>query len=257
MKQNYYYGSPNGDEELVLDILSKSDLKSFKTSSIPLTEFWLLRNENVSKKLLDKIDTDIDFESAFKCFEYPVYATEKDSLKKIGRPSMTDLMIITAKYAIAVEGKFTEDLYDTIKEWIDGCSEKSEKPVVLKSWYDYIESYCDYKLSDPKELEEKVVYQFLHRTASACKTSIDKNKLPVVLYQLFYDKEDPKSLKHQEDVKKKLEEFASLLHFKYEKIKLVIELTPITNFDEVKEKYSWAKADLFNLMKKNKVYKFE
>lgn len=251
---NYYYGTPHGDEKLVLDILSQSEVKSFKTSSIPLTEFWLSRNAKLSKKLLDKIDPIIDFDSAVKCFEYPVYATKNG--KKIGRPSMTDLMILTDKYSIAIEGKFTEDLYETICKWLPK-SGKSEKPNVLQSWYEYIESYCDYKSGDMEKIENTVVYQFLHRTASACYCATESNTVPVVLYQLFYDMKDSKSKQHQEEEAKQIKEFASLLQFDPDKIKLLIELTPITNFGEVKQYYDGVKADLFTVMKRKEIYKFE
>lgn len=57
---------------------------------------------------------------------------------------MTDLMIITNKYQIAIEGKFTEDLYETIEHWKLGASEHSEKNDVLSCWYDYVKDFCDF-----------------------------------------------------------------------------------------------------------------
>ena len=254
MKKGYFYGTPDGNENLVLDILSNTKVNSYKTSSIPFTEFWLSKNRKVNTEVIHKIDSDIDLESADKCFEFPVYATNEDG-RNIGRPSMTDLMIITEKYNIAIEGKFTENLYETIKEWKAEASENSEKLNVLNSWYRYIEGYCDIDEKDIEKIEENVVYQFLHRTASACYGCKKNNKIPVVIYQLFYDSKDPKSKKHQEEVKFCLEKFASLLKFN-NRIKFLIELTPITNFNEVKESYSWAKADLFSPMKTKTVYKF-
>ncbi|MCQ2584720.1 MAG: hypothetical protein MJ185_03945 [Treponema sp.] len=258
-RKRYFYGTPEGDEEFLLDILSKTDVKSFKTSSIPLTEFWLSRNKKISRQLLDKIDPAIDFDSAVKCFEYPVYATKNDNgkEKRIGLPSMTDLMLFTEKYAVAVEGKFTEPLYETIEKWLLKKSEKSEKPEVLESWYKYIEPYCNYKETDKTKIESKVVYQFLHRTASACYCSKRDSKIPVVLYHLFYDKDNERSKRDQEYVAKKIEESAELLGFNSDKIKLIIELTPVTNFNEVKERYDGIKGDLFIRMKRKEIYRFE
>lgn len=259
MKKGFFYGTPDGSEELVLEVLSNTKVNSFKTSSIPFTEFWISRNDKLSKKLISEIGLEIDLENSQKCFEYPVYATKIKNGKiiEIGRPSMTDLMILTDKYNIAIEGKFTEDLYETVSEWLKGASENSEKNDVLRSWYNYIKDYCNLEEADMEMIENKVVYQFIHRTASACYGCKETGKIPVVLYQLFYDKNNPKSEKHQTDIAKKIREFASLLKFDESKIKFYVLLTPITNFSEVKEKYSWAKADLFSLMKNKAVYKFD
>lgn len=260
MEKNYYYGTPEGDEELFLDILSKNtDVNSFRTSSIPLTEFWLSRNKELNQTLLNKINPAIDFDSTKKCFEYPVYATKNynGQEQRIGQPSMTDLMLFTENYTIAVEGKFTENLYETIFKWLPKDSKKTDKYDVLQSWYKYIKPYCNYKDKDVNEIEKKVVYQFLHRTASACYCSSKNSTMPVVLYQLFYNKTDEKSKKHQEEVAVKLNEFASLLGFDSKKIKLIIELTPITNFNEVREYYNGIKSDIFSVMKRKPIYKFE
>lgn len=259
MEKGFFYGTPEGSEELLLDVLSNTNVHSFKTSSIPFTEFWLSRNAELSKKIINEIDSAIDLKNSKKCFEYPVYATTVKNGKtvEIGRPSMTDLMIITDKYNIAVEGKFTENLYETINEWLSCSSKNSEKPDVLKSWYNYIRDYCDFDESSLEEIQDKVVYQFLHRTASACYGCKENGKTPVVFYQLFFDKNDPKSRQHQENVEKRLKDFASILKFDETKLKFVIKLTPINNFNEVKEKYGWAKADLFSLMKTKSIYKFD
>ena len=100
---------------------------------------------------------------------------------------MTDLMIRYdelngfSEKQIAVEGKFTEDLYETISEWKKSKSANSNKDDVLKSWYSYIENYCDFSESSKEVVNQNVVYQFLHRTASACFQTGN----PVLLYHLL------------------------------------------------------------------------
>lgn len=256
--ENYFFGNPKGDFGVVLDALSHTKVNSFKTSSIPLAGFWNPKNKNqideVISKLNKELGTSIDFDKATKTFEYPVYA--KDN---IGLPSMTDLMIQYGNFNIAIEGKFTEDLYDTISKWKDGISEKSEKPQVLDSWYDYIKPFVDFDFSnenknEKQKMEDKVVYQFVHRTASAC-YGCEKGKTPVLIYQLFYDDKNQKSKDHQIKVAEKLKEFANILKFKKE-LKFLILLTPITNFSNVEKEFGWAKSDLFLKMKRDAVYKF-
>ena len=48
--------------------------------------------------LIELLGLGIDFDKMQKCFEYPVFA-EKDG-SQIGRPSMTDLMLINNQYRI-------------------------------------------------------------------------------------------------------------------------------------------------------------
>ena len=123
---------------------------------------------------------------------------------------------------------------------------------MLKAWYSFIENYCDFDAASKDSINKNVVYQFLHRTASACYNT----KNPVLLYQLFYDAFDNESIEHQLDVAKKLMSFAKDdLRFN-DKIQFYIAFTPILNLREVARKYSGQKDSLFIIMKKNTIYSF-
>lgn len=258
--KNYFFGNPDSDFNQVLDALSQTKVHSFKTSSIPLAGFWSPSNKGHIDEViaeLAKSGVEIDFDKAKKTFEYPVYAKDEDG--NIGFPSMTDLMIQNEKFNIAIEGKFSEDLYETVSKWKDGISEKSEKPKVLKSWYDYIKPFVNFDFSNENEkqkMEDNVIYQFIHRAASACSDCEKSGKAPVLIYQLFYNDKDEKSKKHQKKVAEKLKEFEKNLKFK-QNLKFLIIFTPITNFFEVERDFGWAKSDLFLKMKDGGVvYKF-
>jgi hypothetical protein len=106
-----------------------------------------------------------------------------------GKPSHTDLMITSGDRAWAVEAKWTEPRYSTVKEWI-AESERAGKPdeaqlkrknreAVANGWLEYIRA----RGAAAPDLEacNQVVYQMLHRAASACATG---NK-PALVYLVF------------------------------------------------------------------------
>ena len=122
---NFYFSSTNNSYEKVLDSLSTTEVHSYKTSSIPLAEFWMPKNSSLSMKIIATIGLNKDeYDTAQKIFEYPVSPIKENP--SIGKPSMTDLMICSKTKLIAIEGKFTEDLYDTIQKWLKGSSQSSQ-----------------------------------------------------------------------------------------------------------------------------------
>ena len=250
--EKYYFTSKESTFEKVLDCFSNTEVHSCKTSSIPLAEFWMPKNKQLIKCIVQKIGiSEEEYTEAEKIFEYPVYS--KNGEKKVGKPSMTDLMIRSDRFQIAVEGKFTEDLYETISEWLKNGSENSQKPNVLKGWLSYIKDYCDSSKWMEADINKNVVYQFLHRTASACYDT----EHPILVYQLFYDVFSEESKLHQIEVAKKLYEFAlKYLFFKKEKIQFFIVFTPILNVQEIETLHRGEKSSLFIQMKTKNIYDF-
>lgn len=253
--KNYYFGESDNGYNAVLNNLTNTEVHSIETSSIPMADFWHPRNKDNINQFLQVLGLDIDIDNASKCFEYPVFALKNG--KEIGRPSRTDLMIIDKKYNIAIEGKYTEPLYETIKKWKNNVSSSfSTKPAVLQSWYNYIRPYTEYSDKDIDSLEQEVVYQFLHRTASACYGSLDNNKIPVVIYHLFFDINDEKNKSHQLSMASKINDFGiGKLKFN-NKIIFRIIMTPLLNVDEVKDKYMNCNSDIFLRLKETQIYKF-
>jgi hypothetical protein len=171
-----YFGKPTDSNYFViLDQLSGTKYNSYKTSSIPLAQYW-----KQYKKALKKLSNGImhDFVTPKLCFEFP---TESGS--GIGKSSMTDLMIIDGLVNVAIEAKYTEYLSresELLKKWIKSGNEKN-RANVLNSWLEMIGKFeSEIVIDDLMEVD----YQFIHRTASACKMS-DK---PYVVYQVFYDR---------------------------------------------------------------------
>ncbi len=261
---DYIYGNPDNafSWKNVASIFAAHDsLNSAQTSSLPLVQFWRPSGEKsegkkmskqaivLLKKCFQKCYNEAEFKRAQLCFEYsvPVYKGSG-----IGKASMTDLMIITAEKAIAVEAKWKEcdERYPTIDEWFKDRLRKGAKQEnlvrVLNGWIKYINEYLDVKkLSSEKKLCKMAVegpagrvddgdytiipdhyktipYQLLHRIASACavanKCNTDANKRntdAIVIYQLFYN-ENNGDLK--EITEKKVQTFANKLNEGYAKL---------------------------------------
>ena len=127
--------------------LSRTKVNSWRTSSIPLAEFWQPANLGAIRRVLETQLADFNPEVALKFFEFPTEAVWNG--KRLGRPSMTDIMILDADWQVAVEGKFTEYLYGggkTVIEWLRECTSVTDAQFrrdVLRAWIGYIrEARC-------------------------------------------------------------------------------------------------------------------
>ena len=195
----YIYGHPNkvNSWENVASIFAAHDsLNSAQTSSLPLVQFWKPEGNGVKDVLEESCGLNRKglCETTFY-FEYPVPVHQKCGGR--GKASMTDLMIISNAYAIALEAKYTEYLkggQESISHWLK--KDKGESPTnrekVLQGWLNYISTKGCSTISQikdrPKETDE-VPYQLFHRLASACAATLDSERKPVVVYQLFCDEE--------------------------------------------------------------------
>ena len=125
-------------------------------------------------------------------FEFKV-----NSERGIGLPSHTDLMVRSGSDRLAVEAKWTEPRYETVEKWIrkPPDPDSSSKPVApdnrhtrLKGWIELIQPYATRPLR--KEEFSNVVYQMVHRAASACAEATH----PQLAYLLFTPLPDGKSV---------------------------------------------------------------
>jgi len=137
-------------DEMIVQCNSK-EFKSPFRSTIPL--LILYRNQpRFCFNLLENTD-----EASF-CFEY-----ETKVAKGKGRSSCTDLMIKSPETCIAVEAKWTEAPYKTVKTWLGNSENKNQ---VLEGWIEMIFNYTGVKVTF--ESISNLPYQLIHRVASAC-----------------------------------------------------------------------------------------
>lgn len=205
----YYYGKPQvGQFDHVIDaFVAHESVHSVKTSSLPLVQFWhdksVMRNveqikgaDGLTGEELRKIQNIFLEKDSLRCFEY---ATCVQGGR--GKASMTDLMLLAKgsnrNYKIAIEAKFTEYQEDpqyrpTVKMW---KSEKNSKKDDGQNREKVLEGWCNYITGNGGELDfsniDEIPYQLVHRIASACAKDEDDNAhIPIVLYHLFYEKDD-------------------------------------------------------------------
>jgi len=184
MSAHYHLGNPNTSSyNDLLDALSASKLNSDRTSSLPLIQFW--KPQNLASRIgsLAEALNLCSLEYATKIFEYPTPIFGKGK----GKPSMTDLMILTENSRIAIEAKYTEctKTYQKIDKWLLAGKDLQNRQLVLDGWLHYIKPYQTVKGLTP-EFRHAVPYQLLHRIASACHKADDKHD-PVVVYHIFFD----------------------------------------------------------------------
>ncbi len=267
----YYYGNPDnsGAWEQTASVFAGHDsVNSEKTSSLALVQFWKPRNWKPRKKLVAQlvlecgVTTDeLLADDSSLCFEYPV-SVNKDSGGE-GKPSMTDLMIITKQHVIAIEAKWTEcgNPYPLIGKWKQNgkCQNDDEgnREKVLKGWMKYIE---DLGYSINREKIDEIAYQFLHRIASSCYVAKHEGCEPQVVYHLFYH-----NTKSHDDVMR----FANKLKNQYEKlfdgekrvplciIETAVEVFLPQGMEEIAKRNKKRLNDIFVWMQKNDVYRFE
>ena len=259
----YYFGFPQGRYTEALAGLACTKVNTCHTSSIPLAEFWQPANLGRIGEMLGRAVPGFCPESDLKYFEFPTEAMWKG--EKIGNPSMTDLMIIGPNYKIAVEGKMTEYVRyreKTIRDWLNEAERAKDVTLrrhLLSAWLNYIHEAGCTGIADYGEFFrdcKDVSYQFLHRTASACKkTGIEKGVMPVLVYQLFFDANDREHIAKMEEFKCELRRWAAAL--KLQNIKFVILSVPVMNMGEVWERFGSMRGELFDLMQRETIYKFD
>ena len=250
----YIFGNPNKAhswENVVSVFAATHSLHSETTSSLPLVQFWKPKRHGLKKVLVDACRLDCKGRDVEKyCFEYPVPVHPKCGGR--GKASMTDLMIITSSYVVAIEAKYTEYLcgkQESISQWLNNPSEGRDETIsanrkkVLQGWLSYIvkkgcakQEQIDGLLGELSD----VPYQLFHRIASACAASLDPKRKPVVIYQVFCDE------------KEKAEDFSRITKGYFDVLAKTLDLqnvdfhvviTPVTN----KPESGTCKADLGQL----------
>jgi hypothetical protein len=211
------FGKPDSyDYNTLLDQFSGTKINSVKTSSIPLVQFW----KNTDKRLtqLGKyLDLNLDQNDLQLCFEYPTVPGQGK-----GKASMTDLMILAGDTQIAIEAKYTE--YRRAEEKVEKWRTKNgnNRQDVLQGWWDMIANFR----TVPNTNDPSIAYQFLHRTASACKGAKKDVQQAIVVYQIFHDTNPQPYL---DRFKKRLQKYVNIIKPEDSKLKFYtweIEVIP-------------------------------
>ena len=87
--------------------------------------------------------------------------------------------VISDTTTFALEAKWTEGRYQSVKKWKVDTKNPDNKKAVLQGWIEYLQPYSNNQLN--MNHMDNVVYQLIHRAASACA----RGKAPRLAYLLF------------------------------------------------------------------------
>ncbi|MDO8863722.1 hypothetical protein Q6D67_18680 [Haliea sp. E1-2-M8] len=119
-------------------------------------------------------------------FEYCVA-----SPKPGGNPSQTDALLISDSRVWAIEAKWREPRYDTVTKRIRNPESDGADPrTTVSGWLQYFRPFAKQDLCLDDFMD--VVYQVLHRAASACAVATARHVLPELVYLHFH----PSSLRN-------------------------------------------------------------
>ena len=191
----FHYGKPTEAMNFadLLQEIPDAEFQNLTRSTIPLLAF--LSDQSRVNKLLQILFkkpgiTDKPYQTSF---EYPVSARCLNCKSK-GKASFTDVMIESLTengrpskdWLVAIEAKYTEKLYESVGEWLQkGNNTKSDnRKNVMQHWWNLLcTGDCRKPISTPEGIKE-VVYQMLHRTASACSMKAEHT---LVVHLLFVE----------------------------------------------------------------------
>jgi hypothetical protein len=86
-----------------------------------------------------------------------------------GKPSCTDLMILSGATSMAVEAKSTEPRYQTVESWLSRETDRNRSDV-LDGWLRLLNRVAHAPIARKKV--EGLPYQLIHRAASACQPDV-------------------------------------------------------------------------------------
>jgi len=116
----------------VVNRYKSTEFTSPTRSTVPLLS--LLKDDKpLFKSLLGSMHMP---EDSNLCLEYTVKPP-----KGTGKVSCTDLMVISGGAALAIEAKWTEDRYETVKNWLQKGSGHSNRQTVIDGWLGLLQKH--------------------------------------------------------------------------------------------------------------------
>jgi len=154
-----HYGTPNPIRSLMdaVPLYPNSEFESATRSTVPMLAL-LIHAPGVFKQIVKELGFPTEYDLSL---EYTV-----GPFGGRGTPSHTDVMLSSGQDSLAIEGKWTEPMYTTVKEWPKkGLARTTNQTAVLLGWLNVLEK----RLGKSFEVEAfgGVVYQMVHRAASA------------------------------------------------------------------------------------------
>ncbi len=219
----HYDQSPCDTVETAVSLYGKREFQSPTRSTVPLLS-WLKHEQAAVRSLFQQLGMPAN------CSMHLEYTVDPPQGR--GMASHTDLMVISAPCALAIEAKWTEPRYDTVGKWLTKGENRDNRQAVVTGWLGLLKEHASSELQVEDLKKKDVVYQMVHRAASACKAGTR----PKLAYLVFKLSSDPKSTSAQA-IKKDLaflwQQLGSPAGFPFYLIEVKMSLTD--SFDKIKE----------------------
>jgi hypothetical protein len=161
----------------LLDHYPVNQFNAPRRATVPLLAYWKDRERCLDFLFHLDIQAPESLALAFE-YEVPVQAGK-------GPPSCTDLMILGERLVVAVEAKYTESEYETVRQWLRKPNGENRR-TVLQGWLALINATAGSQLTYSDVLD--IAYQAIQRTASACFPHQGEAGISrFVAYQMFED----------------------------------------------------------------------
>jgi len=172
MTQLYWGKSEATGFTELLNLIPDAVLASPRRSVVPLVDFC--RYPDQALKSISGVTGIHIGATANLCFEYAVSVQQGR-----GKPSYTDLVILTPETAIVIEAKYTEPQYETVLSWLRDPREPN-RMAVLEGWLKLINRVAGRMVVVDDILD--LPYQLVHRCASACHSELQQR---AIIYLIF------------------------------------------------------------------------
>lgn len=168
----YWETRPASDFEGLFTHVPDDALNSPRRSVVPLLDFCRFPDEALVR-LNEMVNPELRNASDM-IFEYAVSVQQGR-----GKASFTDLLILTPEAVVAVEAKYTEPEYESVKSWLG--EGKQNRHEVLQGWLNLLANAAGRKIAEADV--HRLPYQLIHRAASACHVERSKRAMIYLVFE--------------------------------------------------------------------------
>lgn len=182
------FGSPANVESIAeaVSLYGRKEFESPTRSTVPMLS--LLRHRfKLFNEIIQRLEFSLEYELTLEHTERPP--------KGRGKASHTDVMLTAGQAALAIEGKWTEPMYDTVGKWLKAGKDQANRQAVLEGWLSLLADRLGRQFSSDDFAD--VIYQMIHRAASAAVA-----RKPRMAYFIFEPSSDARSANAKEVINK-------------------------------------------------------
>ncbi len=215
---NLHFGTSKTIQSIAdaVPLYGRKEFESATRSTVPMLDLLIH-----SRSVFDRIICEIGFPPQHVLhLEYTV-----GPFGGRGKASHTDVMLTSGADSLAIEAKWTEPMYETIKDWPEkGVAKTANQQAVLNGWLNELGRRLGktYAAADFAE----AIYQMLHRAASA----VVAGERPRLAYFLFKPSPDTRAAK-ADDIFKQLSRLWNLIGtpaaFPFSAVEIELEEQPV------------------------------